>query len=254
MFSPTLLFGILYASGLCAWSSPVVSTDYDSSQLVLTSGPAQPQREYENGELPPEENTFGWVDPRLNGGRLLDYTTRRLGEPMNVIISSLSDPFILTESGLHIYAKSIGFSEECMGLHYGNIHEADLGDGLGRKPEQYLARQEYFPIGGTCWESVRGGHHFRAWHQNGTIANSGAWFIGASQEEDSSKNHKIIPNGYNLGRDYLVEQATAGSHWQGVWWKAEVEWRAGLLERGKRGVNHGIEQDGLVAILTVYRL
>ncbi len=65
-----------------------------------------------------------------------------------------------------------------MGLHYGYIHEADLGDGLGRKPEQFLGRQHYFPIMGTCWESVRGGHHFRAWKQNGTDANSGAWFLG----------------------------------------------------------------------------
>ena len=95
-----------------------------------------------------------------------------------MIISSQSDPFILTEYGLHTYAKSIGFSKECLGLHYGHIHEADLGDGLGRKPEQLLYRQDYFPVIGTCWESVKGGHHFRAWKQNGTIADSGAWFLG----------------------------------------------------------------------------
>jgi len=254
MYAQTLMLGVLCALNLRAWSTPVVSADYDSSQVVLDSSPVQPQREYENGELPPERNTVGWVDPRLNGGRLLDYTSHKYGEPLNVIISSMSDPFVLTEPGMRTYAKSIGFSRECFGLHYGNIHEADLGDGDGRKPEQYLARQDYFPVWGTCWESVRGGHHFRAWRQNGTLANSGAWFLGASQEEDSSKNHKIIPNGYNLGRDYIVEQATAGSHWKGIWWKAEVEWRAGLLERGKRGVNHGIEQDGKVAILTIYRL
>lgn len=63
-------------------------------------------------------------------------------------------------------------------MHYGKIHEADLGDGMGRKLEHMLVRQTYFPVGGTCWESVRGGHHFRAWRQNGTLANSGAWFIG----------------------------------------------------------------------------
>ena len=34
---------------------------------------------------------------------------------------------------------------------------------------------------GTCWESIRGGHHFRAWRQNGTEANSGAWFLGYVQ-------------------------------------------------------------------------
>ena len=35
----------------------------------------------------------------------LQFTTKRLGEPLNLIISSLSDPYILTESGLHTYAK-----------------------------------------------------------------------------------------------------------------------------------------------------
>ena len=58
-----------------------------------------------------------------------------------------------------------------------------------------------------------------------------------------------------------------------MWWKADVEWKEGLLEPGSEGstnapfffdiffhdlllvgINHGIEQDGLVAILTVHRL
>ena len=43
-----------------------------------------------------------------------------------------------------------------MGLHYGNVHRADLGDGDGRKDEQFLAGQYYFPVWGTCWESVAG--------------------------------------------------------------------------------------------------
>ncbi|KAI9068722.1 hypothetical protein FKP32DRAFT_1641901 [Trametes sanguinea] len=213
------------------------------------------ERKYENGELPPVEDTAGWIDPRLNGGRFLDYVSKNAGEPLNIIISSLSDPFILNEDGLHTYVKSIGFSEECLGLHYGHIHEADLGDGLGRKPEQFLGRQHYFPIMGTCWESVRGGHHFRAWKQNGTEANSGAWFLGCAPiSSDSSKNHMIVEDGYNRGRDYIVDQVTQVTHWKGMWWKGEVEWREGLLERGARGVNHGIEQDGRVAILTINRL
>ncbi|KAI0079450.1 hypothetical protein K474DRAFT_1591997 [Panus rudis PR-1116 ss-1] len=215
--------------------------------------------EYKNGELPPRNDTVGWVDPRLNGGRLLDFTTQRLGEPLNVIITSESDPFVLTEAGFHIYSKSIGFSTECLGLHYGHLHEANLGDGLGRKQEHYLARQAYFPIAGTCWESVRGGHHFRAWRQNGTLADSGAWFVGCvfsffGFALDSSRNHKIDIDGYNKGRDYLVERAISGSHYNGMWWKAEVEWREGLMQRGKKGVNHGIPTDGRVAILTVHRL
>ena len=43
-----------------------------------------------------------------------------------------------------------------MGLHYGNIHRADLGDGQGLVDELYLARQYYFPVWGTCWESLAG--------------------------------------------------------------------------------------------------
>lgn len=229
--------------------------DFHDDQLVFDAGPwLKGTYRYQHGELPPMTDTVGWVDPRLNGGRLLDFATRRLGEPMNVIISALSDPYILTEEGFITYSKSIGFAEECMGLHYGHRHEADLGDGLGRKQEHLLLRQLYIPIFGTCWESLRGGQHFRAWRQNGTLADSGAWFLGASKEKDSSKNHKIDEDGYNVGRDFVVERAIAGSHWRGMWWKAEVEWQEGLLQKGRRGVNHGIDQDGLVAILTVKRL
>jgi hypothetical protein len=60
---------------------------------------------------------------------------------------------------LLVYPRSIGFSEECLGLHYGDLHD-DLGDGDGRKIEQYLARQYYFPIWGTCWESLAGSCDF----------------------------------------------------------------------------------------------
>jgi len=59
----------------------------------------------------------------------------------------------------------------------------------------------------------------------------------ASKEEHSQKRHKIVKNGYNLGRDWFVERAVAGGHQKGhnVWWGAEVEWRTGLLEPGNKG-------------------
>jgi hypothetical protein len=93
----------------------------------------------------------------------------------------------------------------------------------------------------------------------------------ASKEYDSSKRHKIVPNGYNLGRDWLVDRAVKGGRWKGMWWKAEVEWRTDLIDSGKKGqlffyflddafqqpkspgVNHGIPQDGRIAVLTVSR-
>lgn len=61
----------------------------------------------------------------------------------------------------------------------------------------------------------------------------------ASKEEPSQKRHTIVKNGYNLGRDWFVERALAGSHWKGhtIWWRAEVEWRTGLLEPGSRGAS-----------------
>lgn len=34
-------------------------------------------------------------------------------------------------------------------------------------------------------------------------------FIAASEEKDLSHNHDITPNGYNLGRDWLVGNATS---------------------------------------------
>lgn len=41
-------------------------------------------------------------------------------------------------------------------MHIGDLHDANLGDGNGRKSEQFLARQYYFPVWGTCWESLAG--------------------------------------------------------------------------------------------------
>lgn len=220
----------------------------DGQQIVLSNDAT------EGGSEDSSPISIGWYDPRERGGRLLDYTIDDLGEPLNIIISGRSDPYILTDKGFEHYTKSLGYSQECLGLHYGNRHYADLGDGDMQKIELILARQHYFPVWGTCWESLAGGHHFRAWKQNGTQANSGAWFIGASKELDSSKHHTIVPNGWNLGRDWFVNNAIEGTHYRNRWWNAEVEWRTDLLDEGSKGINHGIAQDGRIAVLTVNRL
>jgi hypothetical protein len=126
-----------------------------------------------------------------------------------VIISGLSDPYILTPRGLLHYAQTLGFSSECLGLHIGYLHIANLGDSVnskgskgqttlaedddeddgpflnvgGNRTEQLLARQNFdwplygWPDYGTCWESLVGGNHFRAWKQDGAGARTGAWFL-----------------------------------------------------------------------------
>lgn len=49
---------------------------------------------------------------------------------------------------------------------------------------------------GVCKESANGGFHYRVWRQNGTDADTGAWFLAASEEEDLSNNHMIVDNGF----------------------------------------------------------
>lgn len=46
----------------------------------------------------------------------------------------------------------------------------------------------------------------------------------------------IVDDGYNIGRDWLVQKATAGSHWNSMWWRADVVWNVNdLLKPGKEG-------------------
>lgn len=64
-----LLLGLLIAH---AAASPVLQEQVvlSSAQSDLKQG--KRRHRYEHGELPPLQNTIGWHDPRLNGGRFLD--------------------------------------------------------------------------------------------------------------------------------------------------------------------------------------
>ncbi|KZT38793.1 hypothetical protein SISSUDRAFT_1046551 [Sistotremastrum suecicum HHB10207 ss-3] len=192
---------------------------------------------------------YGWMDPRLDGGRMIDFTTPRRGEPLNIIISGLSDPRILTDDGFKSYISTIGFAPECLGIHIGARHRADLGDGNGPQVERLLSRQCHFgiPVLGSCLESLIGGFHFRGWRQE----ESKAWFLGVSKEFSLLKHHAITPDGYNIGRNWFVGRALKGGRLGGTRWTASVEWNADLLIPGRIGINHGIKQDGRVAILTI---
>lgn len=107
----------------------------------------------------------GWTPPELNGGSMLDLVSNGMREPINVILSGHSDPYILTLAGLRDFVRSVGFSFECFGQHIGQLQRADTGDGRGWKPEVVEFRQagRWDPGRwiGTCRESLFGGNHFR---------------------------------------------------------------------------------------------
>ncbi|EKM80861.1 hypothetical protein AGABI1DRAFT_112586 [Agaricus bisporus var. burnettii JB137-S8] len=193
-----------------------------------------------------------FVDPRTNGGSMLDNAGSGGGEPLNVIISGHSSAQVLTDAGIINFARAIGFSTECFGIHLGDPQSANLGDGNGPQNQTIELRQDYGdPIAGTCLESLIGGNHFRVFRQNGPLAPTGALFLAVSQEESVAESHTISPDGYNLGRINLVANATGIKSFGGVTYSSVVENTVGLLPVGADGINHGIAIDGIVAVMTV---
>jgi len=202
--------------------------------------------------FPLQKRNVGYVDPNLAGGSMLIDAGNGYGEPMNVIVSGNSSPEVLTDSGFLNFANAIGFSSECLNLHGGGFMTANLGDGHGSVPQAGELRQNYgLPDVGTCLESLIGGNHFRTYHQNGPTANTGALFLAVSKEENLSKQHTIVANGYNIGRDLLVRSAVGERNFNGVKYTTTVQTVTGLLPPGVNGINHGIAQDGATAVLEI---
>ncbi|KAG8979338.1 hypothetical protein FRB90_008089 [Tulasnella sp. 427] len=218
------------------------------------------------------------------------------GEPLNVIILGKSDPLILSAStqdsgGLLNYFLSLSFGTSCGGgINLGDRQAANLGDGQGYVNETAVMRYNYKdPVRGTCDETQLGGNHFRFWRQTGSAANTSAIFLAVSYELSLAQQHDIAVNGYNLGRDWLVgnatgttfaspnplaSQATSASSGPGIissasftgstsangWtYQTTAQYVTGLLDATSVGINHNttVEQggqpaiDGLVALLTV---
>ncbi|KAG1807986.1 uncharacterized protein BJ212DRAFT_1281379 [Suillus subaureus] len=195
---------------------------------------------------------IAYYNPTPGGGSMLINAGDGYGEPMNVIISGLSSRGVLTFDGAINFARAIGFSEECFGLHLGGYMSGDLGDGNGWVNQTIELRQDYGNAGGgTCFESLVGGNHFRIYVQNGTTADSGALFLAVSREEPASENHNIVPDGYDIGRDQLVSAAVGETWFNGVKYSTTAQNITGLLAAGSDGINHGIAQDGIVTLLTV---
>ncbi|GAA5942175.1 uncharacterized protein JCM15063_002030 [Sporobolomyces koalae] len=205
----------------------------------------------------------GFYNPTSNGGRWLTLARNTypagLGEPINVVISANSDPLLLTDTGFFDWSFSVQFSGECLGQSDGAKQAANLGDGLGFINQTILLRENFGDtVVGTCKETFDGGYHYRVWKQNGSEADSGAWFLAASLEGDLASQHEIQPNGYDRGRDAVVERATIDggtkspltnrtfittvANQSGVGYYANVS---------TDEINHGVATDGIVAVLTV---
>ncbi|KAF8891666.1 hypothetical protein BD779DRAFT_1437514 [Infundibulicybe gibba] len=199
-----------------------------------------------------QKRATDFFNPALNGGSMLDDAGNGLGEPMNVIVSGLSSPAVLTDSGILNFARAIGFSTECLGIHLGGPQSANLGDGHGFVNQTVELREDFGNADfGTCLESLNGGNHFRIYRQNGPSANSGALFLAVSQEEDLEESHTIVPDGYDIGRNRLVANALGSTSFGGVSYTTVGRNVTGLLPVGTAGINHDIAIDGIVTVLTV---
>ncbi|TFK44600.1 hypothetical protein BDQ12DRAFT_717737 [Crucibulum laeve] len=199
-----------------------------------------------------QKRAVDFFNPVTTGGSMLDNAGSGGGEPLNVIISGLSSPAVLTDDGIINYAKAIRFSTECLGQHLGDPQSANLGDGNGPVNQTVELREDFGdPNLGTCLESLIGGNHFRIFRQNGPTANSGALFLAVSKEEDLSQQHTIVPDGYNIGRNELVNNALGTTSFGGVSYTTVAKNITGLLAPGSTGVNHGIATDGITTLLVV---
>lgn len=156
-------------------AEPATQTDEQGRTLGLEdpSDPALEDNALElaatvGGLVPADGKPF--VDPKIYGGSSLNRSAG-LGEPLNVIVSSLSSPAVLTRKGLRNYFRSLDFDFECLGLHSGNPQQAFL-DPRGWVDQAFLFREVYTPLDhvfGTCLESLAGGNHIRAWQQAGEL-------------------------------------------------------------------------------------
>ncbi|KAJ3762498.1 hypothetical protein F5878DRAFT_666702 [Lentinula raphanica] len=204
---------------------------------------------------PRQATDADFFNPLLNGGSMLDQVPGVLGEPLNVIISAQSSPDVLTLNGIINFAKAIGFSTECLGIHSGAPQSANLGDGNGWVNQTIELREDYGDADlGTCLESLIGGNHFRVFVQNGTEHPTGALFLAVSTEENVTEGHTTAPDGYDTGRDLFSAAAINNggtTSFGGTTYSTVGTNITGLIQPGSTGIEDGIATDGIVTLLTV---
>lgn len=205
-----------------------------------------------------KRRSAAYYDPNTGATNMKAYVVGGTAyEPVNVIVSGLSAGQVSNSNdaikgGILSWLQAINFDKECLGLHAGDYQGFDSGDGRGFVNQTFIYRESYSdPSGlGSCTESLIGGQHVRGYYQT----TSGAWFLGASQEESAANSHTIVPNGYDLGRDYVAKNAlVGGTGFDGcVYGSATVQDITGLVSANDgSGYNHDIGTDGIVKLITV---
>jgi hypothetical protein len=93
----------------------------------------------------------------------------------------------------------------------------------------------------------------RWFQQNGSAADTGAIFLAVSYEYNATLQHNIQINGYDVGRDLFVGNATnASTTSPGGFVYTATNYSVPLLSGVDASqLNHGIGVDGNVAVLTV---
>lgn len=188
-----------------------------------------------------------FASPSKNGGKMLTNQS----EPLNVIISGTSDSAVLTEDGFADFVSSLKFDPDSFAgqTNDNDAQQANLGDGNGWMNQTGLYRKTP-----ALMEVLQGGNHFRYWIQNGEEANTSAIFIAASVEHGLKQKHDIVSNGYDLGRDQLVGNATEKpTHSNTTQYTTKVLSMNKSLMKGvtKNDLNHKIGTDGKVAVLEI---
>jgi len=178
-----------------------------------------------------------FIHPTLHGGSWLVNIGSGGGEPLDVIISGLSSPEVLTNDGFANYSQAIGFSEECLGLRIGNTFSENLGDGHGAVAQSAELREDFdIPDLGTCLESGIGGNHIRVFRQNGPDANTGALFLAVLREHDIFQHHNIVEDGYNKGQDELANMVQDTHSCNGVKYITTVTPLPNQMPSGSAGI------------------
>ncbi|EKM50802.1 uncharacterized protein PHACADRAFT_153044 [Phanerochaete carnosa HHB-10118-sp] len=174
-------------------------------------------------------------------------------EPLNIVISGLSSPEVLTDDGFTNFANSIGFSHGCLGIDNGSTQTANLGDGNGFIPQTLLLREDYgVPDVGSCLDSLLGGTRFRVFRQNGTDAPTNALFLAVAIEDGTIEGGRTIASdGYDLGRDQVVLAAVGTTSFAGITYHTTAVTLHEVTASGSQGVNHNISIDGNTVLLTI---